>query len=171
MDLSLIRTNMILNRKKKNITYEGVNCYGQALNISFMPKVIHLDQYKVGCFSGKNTQHLQTPDLIANLESDLDALHVKYSKSLPICSLKKEDAWKIILFVKQNKNASFKEKISQIGGPNEIKDFHFIKLQDWEYSSKMGYKKPVQKGSYRKMVKELKRKGYNYVKTYKLMIK
>lgn len=171
IDLLLVRENMLINRKQVNVSYTGVNCYAHALNLSLLPESLNLKLYNVGCFSGKNIQHIKTKDVIKNLKSDLKALKIKYKETIPTFSLIKDNSWKIIVFVKLNKNSSFQERLNQIGGPNEVRDIHFIKMQDNEYSSKDGYNKPVKSIPYKHLKKELKRKGYNYVKTYKLTIK
>lgn len=171
IDLSLIRENMLVNRKKSNVSYTGVNCYAHALNLSLLPESLNLKLYNVGCFSGKNIQHIKTKDVLKNLKSDLKALKIKYRETIPTFSLIKENSWKIIVFVKLNKNSSLQGRLAQIGGPNEVRDIHFIKIQDKEYFSKAGYNKPVKNMPYKQLKKELKRKGYKYVKTYKLTIK
>ncbi len=171
IDLSLVRANMIVNRKRQNVNYNGVNCYAHALNISLLPEALHLNLYNVGCFSFKNTRHLKTKDVIENLKSDLEALKIKYKKSIPMFSLVKDDSWKIAVFVKQNKNCSLEERLDQTGGPNEVRDIHFVKMQDKECFSKFGYNKPETNNSYKQIKKEMKQKGYQYVKTYKLTMK
>lgn len=171
IDLSLVRASMIVNRKKVHVNYNRVNCYANALNISILPESVHLNLYNVGCFSGKNTRHLKTEDVVENLKSDLEALKVEYEETKPTVSSTTDDSWKIVLFVKLNKNCSLEERMDQIGGPNEVRDIHFVKIQDKEYFSKSGYNKPEKRTSYKQIKKEMNQNGYQYVKTYKLTIK
>lgn len=167
IDLSLIRASMIVNRKKVCVNYTGVNCYAYALNISLLPESLNLCFYNPGIFAGKKRKKINLETLLSDVEEDFKTLGLSYKKTSPIFSLKKDDSWKIRMYVKYNKDGNSQEKLAQLGGADDILDVHFVKMQDRKITNKYGYTSPVKPFS----KKEIKEKGYKYVKTYKVKIK
>lgn len=166
MDISLVRANIIVNCKRKNINYNGVNCYAHGLNISLLPEALNISFYNPGVFS-KSDGILTKENLLEKIENDFKVLGIDYKSTSPSFYLNKENTWKMLVFVKYNKNASISEKLKQIGGADDICDVHFVKIKGHDKTHKFGYKNEVKEFN----IKEVKDKGYEYVKTYKLCIK
>lgn len=171
IDLSLARASIRANKAKEQVNYNGVNCYAYGIYLSLLPEAFHLNLYRPGCFSNRRTIGLTKEDTLTNIEKDFKALNLKVQRTLPTPLGTLNKSWKVVLFVKRNKDCSLKERLEQMGGPNEIRDFHFVKINKGKYSHKMGYKNPVEYASFKDIKKKMKEKGYHYVKTYKLRLK
>ena len=123
--------------------------------------------YNPGIFAGKKREKINLGTLLSDVEEDFKTLGLSYKKTSPIFSLKKDDSWKIRMYVKYNKDGNAQEKLAQLGGADDILDVHFVKMQDGKITNKYGYTSSVKLFS----KKEIKEKGYKYVKTYKVKIK
>ena len=106
-----------------------------------MPESLNLCFYNPGIFAGKKRKKINLGTLLSDVEEDFKTLGLSYKKTSPIFSLKKDDSWKIRMYVKYNK--------------------------DGKITNKYGYTFSVKLFS----KKEIKEKGYKYVKTYKVKIK
>lgn len=171
IDISLVRASIHANKEKEQVNYNGVNCYAYGIFLSLLPESFHLKLYNPGCFSNRRTKKLNKEEVITNVEKDFKALNLKVQRTLPTPFGTLNKSWKVVLFIKRNKDCNLKERLEQIGGPNEIKDIHFVKIDKGKYSHKIGYKNPVEYASFNNIKNKMKEKGYHYVKTYKLRLK